>query len=851
MGNSEKELLYRLSTIGESFTKKQAIDIAHILPEILFPDEVLNDLIGPWVEKLENNHLNVTPLLINSGQLNIREEVQKSIHRLVVRDLTLSRVINLSTATSVLSHLWQAQEYAEFGRVLVGLLSSIKTKEQAEYISWAIYTLQPGWPNEIDLDSRIVIRSVQVKVAALAGKDFTKINDDLDDLLQIATPEENFLSILIAYLYAGALNFDLPLSITMPRAFLLLELFVSHYDLFSNIFDQDLLDNLPNIIWAQGIKVTSFEEISLFLIKLSNLMEEEKRLLFSASLAPDACITLIDQSWIKEVEKPENERKWIKVLSDFELLEFIQVVKNNEMFQIGCTRARSVIYNDYLGESKKAIELLGNINEAENNDLNFIINYSKAIIYSDNNSIREAINFFYKAEAYAGEGFYHFRLDNTRRLAIEKSKNGEWEIASKLIIKSIKKFRKEEIKHFYKWDAIEMFGELAWVHWSNNRWSKACAALYGYVISLIQEVNDVDNPRYKEAFNKAGHALGWFLSIANFGFAPKHTSDGGDYANVSAGLFGISKIKIRDYVPPVGFSKTILLSQLARLLKRLGLPRMSWTAYKKSLDPDLLDNYKNGTDITITYCDMSILEFRYGEKNTSACYINNSIKYLAYGKKYPKSIIFGEQALDFSTIGAEDIKAAEINSLYLIFIPIFLNIIFSDLPTIKIEEKLNVLETIFTADTFLYRDEWKEIINYFKGLANWNNLSPRKEIEVFGHKRIYEIIKVIIESILPATRLNDSFSKQVSACTALIDYSSFAEPMLMDIGKGLHKFWSKVSKTQRFALYAPSEFERDLSKIPPNLGGVSIVKVLKRVSMALRIVIPKEFSERLDKLYTL
>ena len=141
------------------------------------------------------------------------------------------------------------------------------------------------------------------------------------------------------------------------------------------------------------------------------------------------------------------------------------------------------------------------------------INYSKGCFASDAGNAVAAIGYLTKSENTESGSFSYYHLDNTKRLTIELSKQKEWESAKRFCIKAIRNFRKrEDDKKIGKLESCEMLGELAYIQWANGKPEKACGAMYGYVRGLIKDY-DVNTPRYREAFNKAGHGLGWFVLL--------------------------------------------------------------------------------------------------------------------------------------------------------------------------------------------------------------------------------------------------------------------------------------------------------------------------------------------------
>jgi hypothetical protein len=200
LNNSEKELLYRFSIVGDSFTREQALEIAYISPKITNPGNVLDYLTGPWLDQFENQKFNVTPLLADSGKENLEFEVQQAVHRLLVKQITKHKVIEITKVHTLLIHLWQAHDYLEFGQVLFQAMMSVKTAAQAKYIEWTTSVLlDTKWPKEFDLNLKLLIRAAQICVASKAGRKIDKLNDDLEILINQANPESNLLALLLIF----------------------------------------------------------------------------------------------------------------------------------------------------------------------------------------------------------------------------------------------------------------------------------------------------------------------------------------------------------------------------------------------------------------------------------------------------------------------------------------------------------------------------------------------------------------------------------------------------------------------------------------------------------------------------
>jgi hypothetical protein len=853
---SYKELLYRLSLVNEALSRNLALNIAKIPPAVSNPAETLENLTGPWLDQLTNGSFEVSPLLINSGKDNIPFDVEKEVHLLVANQYLHKRIIDSSKANTILIHLWQAHEYVEFASILIQFLLAAKTREQAKYIDWAcVLMYDVNWPNEISMGFRIMIRAAQVRTLALAGGKYRKINDDLEMLLTHADIEENAAAILFAYVNSGLVNENLPVEITIPRSFNLFHM-IQNSTTLKREFSSDLLSILPNAVWAQGVRVKNCEEIKLFIQNFNNLSETDMNIFVEASFATEISTTLFDQSWYSEASKPQENRDWISVLKFLDESSNHPKIQQHLCFRVAIARAKAVVYADYLKQYAAAIGVLDALPQLNNLDMKFQTNYSKGCFASDAGMNQDAISFFTNAENTSGSGYIFYRLENTSRLAIEASKCNDWVSAKELFIKAIHQFKNSEGKDFFKWSRIQLLGELAYVYWANGDLSRAYGAMYGFVMALVNE-KSVDDLRFREAFNKAGHGMGWFISMASTGKPPSVTQSGDAYTPVKPGLFGIRRESMGSYIPPAGFSKFVLLTQLAMFAEATCHWRTSWILYKRAHIQNKVDNNFDSLRSIMFYFDLASLEVIFGDPNEAINYTVQVKKMLALermigaNKEILHTSFDGDIETKLQKVTTDDYQNAETRFLYVIFAPLFSELLASDLNTAQIISKLTQWERVVIDQklNLSLSNEWLKVIRYFGDLIfYWKEGRPvDTSFKVFEDSTTFEIYRHLLMSDQQKINLRDAFRYQVSAIISIPQYGHFAKHMLPGIGRFVHRYWSEVAQHRRFALSHPELFVDELKVISPDRGGATLELVLKSAGQAIKISIPEEAKKKLTQ----
>ena len=84
---STRTLLYRLSIVTGRFSRSLGFAIGAIDPSISHVGESLDQLIGPWIEPLDSNHLRVSPLASGVARDMLSAGEQTRIHRTVAENI--------------------------------------------------------------------------------------------------------------------------------------------------------------------------------------------------------------------------------------------------------------------------------------------------------------------------------------------------------------------------------------------------------------------------------------------------------------------------------------------------------------------------------------------------------------------------------------------------------------------------------------------------------------------------------------------------------------------------------------------------------------------------------------------
>jgi hypothetical protein len=845
-----RKLLYRLSLIEEGFDRGLAVATSAVCDGVGDSGVLLDDLRGPWVEDTGRDLMGVTPLLRGVGRENLPSETQKEVHRVVAGHYLSQGTVDVSQAHWVALHLWNAEDYERFATFVIHLMVSAQRPEEARYILWATALISAGmeWPDELKLDLRIMLRAAQVRTRLLAGRDASALDRDLESLMSRAGPENSW-ALLFASLNTGPLLpvEGLPGELTLRRAVLAVRLLRGQ----AIIHEDDLPGRYEDIIWLAGARIRGLREVRGFLAELAAMTSEERRLLFESELAPETMALALDSVWNEEASRPSSERNWLAVMDFFDETQKSAREFGAMPLVVACARASAVVLADYLHQSDDALEVLQSVPKPSDADLSFLLHYTAGFILFDADRTSEALDQLDVASATLGGGFSAYRFHGQLYAAIADSKLGLWD---KAIHRHGEVVRgAAAMPDVLTYERLEAMGELAWVHWATGGRVKACAAMYGFVTALVG-LNNPTEARYREAFNKAGHALGWLSSIATTGEPPAVTASGEVYVPVEAGFFGVRREQMAQFTPPVGFSRAWLLAQLGMLAHAVGLRRVAKSAYELS---QRLAEGRKADEVLLVFVDAesASLSASFGELGQAIDLVFKAVDGLAthgygpHGKElFPSATTDVVPDEGVQRLSAEDARVAERQHfLGMLVGPALAGLLWAPLSRDKWISKLTDLQSTVSARRRTFRDEGlaEQVLHFVNALINlWKSDAVPSEPTLTVDDLFLKALWFLVASSHSGTRLVDSLRMQVQAVDFLLRVPDARLHILPDVGAFVHRFWLDIANTRSFALNSPQLFRQELRGLSSQGGAKTAVGVLVSACTAVGIRLPSEIRSR-------
>jgi tetratricopeptide (TPR) repeat protein len=424
---AQKEMLCRLALIRRTFDRKAADVVASAAPPLARPGELLTELVGPWINRLDDDKFEVSPLVASAGYLYLARDEQQRIHAELADHILAQRTLSIDQALPAIIHLLAAERWLQLGAVLVQALASAKTSAQAQQLGLLRLIFPPpsAWPSEMPLSMRIMIRAQQIRVARLASEDAEDLNRDLDSLLQVVSDKPDEAAALVyAQMHTGVLLRQTPTAERVRKAIQVVRMIRKYPELFSTV--PGVRVGTGDYVWLAASDLKGVEDVDAIVEGLATLELEELKIVFQSDLSLQMSQIMADKCWADMSGRSEREQDWDGVLATITKLEDLARMASSEGLRVSALRARAITLADYLNRSEDALTLLRTHPEPTDPDLLFLYRYTIARILEDKGDLEEAVSEYERAIAAVGREFSYFRFSAYASAAEVSGRLAKW-----------------------------------------------------------------------------------------------------------------------------------------------------------------------------------------------------------------------------------------------------------------------------------------------------------------------------------------------------------------------------------------------------------------------------------------
>ena len=512
-------LAYRLSLLKGAFSRETAIAVAETPPPTKLPGEVFDALIGPWIEREEENRFRISPLL-NGAANNVLSKAEiKAVHGAIALSTIGRKIIDQFEFGTAFYHAYKANNT----KLLVNLADKVTTSDSKNtyllYDAMSWFTLV-GLENGQKILSEnpsidLMFRLAQYKLITSAPESDKAISiiKRIEETLQEIQPSESKqdLEVLAYGVILNTFEVQIPSSIVIRMLSRLIDLAEE------NIFFKNKADSfakkhtsLPRIgenkpaqvhFSFQAVRLSGLDDLFELLTSLDALPSyKREQLLMVCNSDIDFAPILVNRAWLKEVKDGVLDINKALRVFDFTVIKSREW-KVPELTKAGFV-AMSVIQDEYGHSTEGAIEVL-NVADKEFPDEASLVNQRAKVLFHANRD-SEALPIAYKALELPGLSDVEF-VFCCRVAGIATAKSGDWAEAERLFLLGAKKAKSSSVQ---KGMGVGLTADAAFALWKQKKY-KDSLLLLAETLDLLGTIPLSENIRIRYLHAAIPYSIAW------------------------------------------------------------------------------------------------------------------------------------------------------------------------------------------------------------------------------------------------------------------------------------------------------------------------------------------------------
>lgn len=430
-----RNLLYRLSLVIGRFDRPLVLKIAESPPPIQRAGELLDSLVGSWLEVVGKDSFRVSPLASNAGQGMLTAQAQQSIHATIAVQMLVKGHIDASDGNAILMHALLGKEV----HTLV-LLAFAVIKVEANAIEmlreqfFMLRLLRMDQPIFADnCMASVMLRLAQFKLVG-NGNEPKEAIACVDALLrEVAEVPDSTLQGLLEALALRAILNTIGIASFVPNWVELLRRFrtlVEADTALKSLQDRigktskELGRNFYSALFSIGIiRLKSVKRLEEIFGDLDGLRESERALWLEAFESHPADLSLlVNPAWVEEARR--NELNPMDAAERYKRMAVLAQKWKFRALAIQCHVARAVMSDEYLNDESSAQTALDEAVAELGEDV--VISRARARIFWRNNKHQESVRILREIADVVGRDNAIERAFSMREAAISAAKINDW-----------------------------------------------------------------------------------------------------------------------------------------------------------------------------------------------------------------------------------------------------------------------------------------------------------------------------------------------------------------------------------------------------------------------------------------
>ena len=142
----QREFLYRLSLLSAAFRKDYARNIGEIPESIPYPGDIFSQLVGPWIDPVNETYYTISPLLNNAAEQVWSNSKINDLHAQIANAILKTKDLTTIEAHAVFVHSMIGENKEGMVAIVQALLDTPENhwKKISQEFFWLIHIINPS-----------------------------------------------------------------------------------------------------------------------------------------------------------------------------------------------------------------------------------------------------------------------------------------------------------------------------------------------------------------------------------------------------------------------------------------------------------------------------------------------------------------------------------------------------------------------------------------------------------------------------------------------------------------------------------------------------------------------------------
>lgn len=352
----ERELIIRMSLAVGPFTSMDVAKVAKVPSAIPLPGEIVRRTTGVWLQRVGHDQYLCSPLITARLAESLDPITRRGVHFVLGTRILSRGTVTPINAFAAVSHFILSEITTYAVLVTLNMLSAYMNLDEPFTDEFGFSRL---WPKpldraEVDLNLELLLRCMQITVAARLGRDIEPQLVLFDALLNEAgyagwgvAIASGTLAIHLVWKFSALANKYLVYAVkAFPSARL-----PDGSSLPSGNYPLEIVA----LMSAHTCK--SDADVDRWLTTLRQFSRAQLQVLAASELAEDNVPLVCDGVWSRELQKPQIERNWAQVKAKLKDVEEAGKAHDFPLLEAAAIRSRITVQAEFEGRIDDAMQV--------------------------------------------------------------------------------------------------------------------------------------------------------------------------------------------------------------------------------------------------------------------------------------------------------------------------------------------------------------------------------------------------------------------------------------------------------------------------------------------------------------